>query len=155
MRGQTVARLNAARLDTARGDGVACPTRFNAALTTWRVAPFVYRAGPGQGSPVTLTSLISDHYGGAERDTADHVERFYFTRELGGTRWERWQNARGNKQFSAALIAPAGSLVRGDRALRPRRATRRRRADGADRLPRMDPDGSGRRPGRRSSRVLA
>ncbi len=105
LRGQTVARLNAARLDAARGHGVACPTRLNSALTIWRVAPFAYRAGPGQGSPVTLTSLISDHYGGADRDTADHVERFYFTRELGGTRWERWQNARGNKQFSAALIA--------------------------------------------------
>jgi hypothetical protein len=54
---------------------------------------------------VTLKSLISDHYGGADRDTADHVERFYFTRELGGTRWERWQNARGNRQYSAAVIA--------------------------------------------------
>ena len=105
LRGEAVARLNAVRLDAVRGNRAACPTRLNPALTIWRVAPFAYRAGPGQGSPVTLTSLISDHYGGADRDTADHVERFYFTRELGGTRWERWQNRRGNRQFSAALIA--------------------------------------------------
>ena len=88
-----------------RQGSAECPARLNAALTRWRVAPFTYRAGPGQGAPVTLATLISDHYGGADRDTADHVERFYFTRELGGTRWERWQNARGNKQFSAAEIA--------------------------------------------------
>jgi hypothetical protein len=100
LRGQTVARLNA-----VRGDRAECPTRLNSALTRWHVAPFAYRAGPGQGPTVTLTSLISDHYGGADRDTADHIERFYFTRELGGTRWERWQNARGNKQFGAAVIA--------------------------------------------------
>jgi hypothetical protein len=100
MRGETVARLNA-----VRGDRMVCPARLNPALTSWRVAPFAYRARPDQGPVVTLTSLISDHYGGADPDTADHVERFYFTRELGGTRWERWQNARGNRQFSAAVIA--------------------------------------------------
>jgi hypothetical protein len=99
LNGQTIARLNA-----AGGSRAECPTRLNPALTSWRVAPFAYRAGPGQGPPVTLNSLISDHYGGADSDTADHVERFYFTRELGGTRWERWQNARGNRQFSATEV---------------------------------------------------
>ena len=103
--GQTVARLNAAPLNTTKGSPADCPARLNPALTSWRVVPFAYRAGPGQGPPVTLNSLISDHYGGADPDTADHVERFYFTRELGGTRWERWQNARGNRQFGAAEIA--------------------------------------------------
>ena len=110
MSGETVARLNAARLKAARlnadqGSPAECPTRLNPALTRWRVAPFTYRAGPGQGPPITLNSLISDHYGGADPDTADHVERFYFTRELGGTRWERWQNVRGNRQFGAAEVA--------------------------------------------------
>jgi hypothetical protein len=100
MQGQSLARLNG-----VPGGRTQCPSRLNAALTTWRTVPFAYRAGPGQGTPVTLTSLISEHYGGADRDTADHVERFYFTRELGGTRWERWQNARGNKQFGAATVA--------------------------------------------------
>jgi hypothetical protein len=101
LEGETIARLNG--LPAGRQE--TCPTRFNAAFTSWRAVPFRYRAALGQGAPVTLTSLISDHYGGANRATADHVERFYFTRELGGTRWERWQNAGGNARFSAATIA--------------------------------------------------
>jgi hypothetical protein len=97
--------------ETARLNGVkamrrpVCPARFNAAFTRWRVAPFRFRDAPGQGTPITLTTLISNHYGGADPVTADHVERFYFTRELGGTRWERWQNAAGDAHFSAAWIA--------------------------------------------------
>ena len=103
LRGETVARLN----DLTTGHQEACPARFNSAFTRWHVAPFRYRAGPGQGTPITLTTLISDHYGGARPDSADHVERFYFTRELGGTRWERWQNAGGNSQFSADYVKEA------------------------------------------------
>ena len=103
--GETIARLN----DLKIGDQESCPSRFNAAYTQWHVAPVRYRAAPGQGSPVTLMTLISDHYGGAHRDTADHVERFYFTRELGGTRWERWQNAKGNRQYNAATVAAAAA----------------------------------------------
>ena len=105
LQGETIARLSG--LPPDRQD--TCPTRFSAAFTTWRVAPFHYRAAPGQGNPITLTTLISDHYGGADRATADHVERFYFTRELGGSRWERWQNTAGNRQLSAAKIAEAAA----------------------------------------------
>jgi len=99
--GETIARLN----DLKTGHQDTCPSRFNAAFTSWRVVSFRYRAAPGQGMPITLTTLISEHYGGASPATADHVERFYFTRELGGTRWERWQNADGNARVSGAKIA--------------------------------------------------
>jgi hypothetical protein len=101
LEGETIARLN----DLTAGHQETCPSRFNPAYTRWHVAPFRYRAMPGQGAPMMLTTLISDHYGGAGPSNADHVERFYFTRELGGTRWERWQNANGNRQFSAATVA--------------------------------------------------
>jgi hypothetical protein len=106
LQGETVARLS----DLKAGHQDTCPSRFNQAFTSWLVAPFRYRAAPGQGAPVTLTSLISEHYGGANRATADHVERFYFTRELGGTRWERWQNANGNAKIAetAASFAASG-----------------------------------------------
>jgi len=103
LQGETVARLN----NLAGGRQESCPARFNAAFTRWHVASFRYRAAPGQGTPLTLTTLISDHYGGGRPDTADHVERFYFTRELGGVRWERWQNANGNRQFSADDVGRA------------------------------------------------
>jgi hypothetical protein len=105
LEGETIARLN----DLTVGHQDTCPIRFNPAFTSWRVVPFRYRAAPGQGTPITLTTLISEHYGGANRATADHVERFYFTRELGGTRWERWQNAGGNAQFGTAKIAEAAA----------------------------------------------
>ena len=105
LEGETIARLN----DLAVGRQETCPARFNAAFTSWQTVPFRFRAAPGQGTPITLTTLISDHYGGANRATADHVERFYFTRELGGTRWERWQNAGGNARFGAAQIAEAAA----------------------------------------------
>jgi len=68
-----------------------------------------YRAAEGQGAPVTLTTLISEHYGGEHRESADHVERFYFTRELGSTRWERWQNSLHSRDFSADQVAKAAS----------------------------------------------
>jgi hypothetical protein len=103
MAGETTARLAAAKA----GAQETCPAHFNAAYTSWHVAPFQYRALLGQGTPITLTTLISDHYGGARRDNADHVERFYFTRELGGTRWERWQNANGNLHCNVSPAAVA------------------------------------------------
>jgi hypothetical protein len=109
LQGETVAHLNG--LPVGRQD--TCPARFNAAFTTWRVVPFRYRAAPGQGAPITLTTLISEHYGGGERATADHVERFYFTRELGGTRWERWQNTVGNAGLSAAKVAETATWFAG------------------------------------------
>jgi hypothetical protein len=101
LEGETIARLNGVRNGAHEG----CPARFNPAYTSWRVMPFRYRAAPGQGTPITLATLVSDHYGGARPATADHVERFYFTRELGGTRWERWEIASGNPRFSAQKVA--------------------------------------------------
>jgi hypothetical protein len=101
LEGKTLARL----VDLARGHQAACPAQLDAAFTRWRLTPFRYREMPGQGRPVTLTTLISEHYGGESPAAADHVERFYFTRELGSTRWERWQNAAGNAQLSAGEIA--------------------------------------------------
>jgi hypothetical protein len=105
LHGETVARLK----DLKNGEQESCPARFNAAYTHWRMKPVRYRAAPRQGAPVTLRTLISEHYGGGRRDTADHVERFYFTRELGGTRWERWQSAKGNRQHDAAAVEAAAA----------------------------------------------
>jgi hypothetical protein len=114
--GDTIARLN----DLTSGHQDTCPSRFNPAFTRWRVVPFRYRAVPGQGAPITLTTLISEHYGGANPATADHVERFYFTRELGATRWERWQNANGNARLGAAKIAEmAAGFARSGRCSAP------------------------------------
>jgi hypothetical protein len=105
LRGETVARLNGLK----EGRQSTCPARLNAAFTRWYIQPVRFRAGDGQGPPVTLTTLISEHYGGEQPETADHVERFYFTRELGSTRWERWQNLSRSRDFSADQVAKAAS----------------------------------------------
>jgi hypothetical protein len=105
LRGETVARLN----DLKEGRQSSCPARLNTAFTRWYVEPVRYRAAEGQGAPVTLTTLISEHYGGEHTGSADHVERFHFTRELGSTRWERWQNVSHNRDFSADQVAKTAS----------------------------------------------
>ena len=105
LQGETVARLN----DLKEGRQANCPVRLNAAFTRWYVAPVRYRAAEDQGAPITLTTLVSEHYGGEHPEAADHVERFYFTRELGSTRWERWQNLSHSRDFSTEQVAKAAS----------------------------------------------
>ena len=87
-----VAQLNIA---PTAGD---CPSRFNAAFTRFRLEsiemPFRIVE---TGSPVRLQShrvdvIVSEHYGGRDVATADHLERFYLAKGLGLVRWERWAN---------------------------------------------------------------
>ena len=105
LEGETVARLN----DLKAGRQSNCPSRLNAAFTRWYTASVRYRTAEGQGAPVTLTTLISEHYGGEHAEAADHVERFYFTRELGSTRWERWQNRSHSREFSVDQVTKTAS----------------------------------------------
>src|ERR1700730_2305651 len=105
LQGEAVARLADLRED--RQD--SCPPRLNAAFTRWYVRPVLYRAAEGQGTPVALTTLISEHYGGERREDADHGERFYFPRELGWTRWERGQNQQASRGFSTEKLAKAAA----------------------------------------------
>jgi hypothetical protein len=101
LQGESVARLN----DLREGHQQNCPSRLNAAYTSWQVMPVRYEAG------VTLLTLVSNHYGGERPDRASHVERFYFTRELGATRWERWQNPERTHEFSARQIDEAAARL--------------------------------------------
>ena len=83
--GETLARI------TRRQD--RCPDRLGYAYTRWRVQPFRFRATVhGRPGAVVLTTLVTDHFAGRDVDGADSLERMYFTRELGFTRWERWEN---------------------------------------------------------------
>jgi hypothetical protein len=47
----------------------------------------------------------------AGRADVNHVERFYFTRELGGTRWERWENRNGTPDFSRERVAELSAQI--------------------------------------------
>ncbi len=101
--GQTVARIT--RRQTA------CPDRLGYAFTRWSIQPvtFRYKAG-GKPGQVALSTLVSDHFGGHSVDAAGNLERMYFTRELGYTRWERWQNLSrqdrpGDRRLAASMAA--------------------------------------------------
>ena len=72
----------------------SCPTEFDYAYTEWHFANYRYRASLSGAVTAPLHTLVSSHFGGRSFQQADHLERFYFTRELGWTRWERWQNMK-------------------------------------------------------------
>jgi hypothetical protein len=70
----------------------SCPRAFDYAYTEWHLTDLRYRASLAGDLTAPLRTLVSSHFGGKSIATAGHLERFYFTRELGWTRWERWQN---------------------------------------------------------------
>jgi len=88
-----------------------CPAKVPVSTTRWSVQPVTYRAqykaGPHQGQHVVLWTLIAEHFG---RDpshigNAMSIERAYFTRELGWTRWEAWKSdvaVRNNLRIESA-----------------------------------------------------
>lgn len=77
----------------------ACPSRWNSAATRWRQGRMTWAWRDTSGAMGTLDrqTIVSEHYGGAHRETADHLERFFFAELLGKTRWERWEH-RGRSQ---------------------------------------------------------
>jgi len=72
-----------------------CPTAFGPSLTRWRTARIDLpwrEASTGAVSSAPAEVLVSEHYGGASVQDANHLERFWFARGLGLARWERWEN---------------------------------------------------------------
>ncbi len=89
----------------------SCPRHFNVAFTRYRLdrIAFPFRIIEA-GSPVTTTTrrldvVVSEHYGGRDIGSADHLERFFFARKLGLVRWERWSNRQVSRQPGAAETA--------------------------------------------------
>ena len=89
----------------------ACPDDLGTAFTRWSVQPVTFRTkAGGRVGQATLTTLVTDHFGGRNPDVAGNLERMYFTHELGYTRWERWQNLSrqdraGDRRMAAAMVA--------------------------------------------------
>lgn len=83
----------------------SCPAAFDYAYTEWHTAMLRYRASLSDDLTAPLLTLISSHFGGKSVTSAGHLERFYFTRELGWTRWERWQNTGLSKDPDRSVRA--------------------------------------------------
>lgn len=91
-----------------------CPERLGYAYTRWEMRPVTYRTrARGEAGTARLDTLVSEHFGGRDARSAGHLERFYFTRELGSTRWERWENLAGRDGREPR--AQAGALERSGR----------------------------------------
>jgi len=107
-----VARLNRATSPTG------CPTHFNTAYTRYRsdLIDLEFRLiSPTKDAQIIsrkLDVIVSEHYAGDDMVHADHLERFYFARDLGLLRWERWENFAISQQPDigrmANLIASSG-----------------------------------------------
>jgi len=87
--------------------------RLTYAYTSWLTRPVTFRVrSNGAETKRSLQTLISDHFGGESLERASNMERFYFTRELGLVRWERWQNfdrqKREQDQQRASDLQAAG-----------------------------------------------
>ena len=86
---ERVVRLNKARSPDE------CPLAFAPSLTRWRTARIELpwrEAATGAVAAASAEVLVSEHFGGASVETADHLERFWFARGLGLARWERWEH---------------------------------------------------------------
>ncbi len=87
-----------AKLNIAAGPW-DCPRQFNAAYTRYRLdqidIPFrvVNVAHELHSFRRRLDVVVSEHYGGKDIQSADHLERFFFAKGFGLVRWERWANA--------------------------------------------------------------
>jgi hypothetical protein len=75
----------------------ACPRALDPSFTEWHFARDQFRKTLSGERSEPLEALVSTHYGGTAPESATHLERQYYTRELGLTRWERWQNMRFSK----------------------------------------------------------
>lgn len=108
-----VARLNIA--PTADD----CPGRFNFAFTRFRLEaiemPFriVETDAPARLQFHKVDAIVSEHYGGRDVKTADHLERFYLAKGLGLVRWERWAN--GNLPQPPSIAAAHHTMTTTDR----------------------------------------
>jgi len=90
--GSTIARLNIA------ANPEACPLRFNTAYTRYRLDRVQLPFRVIDLAPVVvnisrrLDVVVSEHFGGDDIRSADHLERFFLAKGLGLVRWERWAN---------------------------------------------------------------
>lgn len=95
-----------------------CPARFDRSYTRWRLLPvdwpilFDGASDPSRPALPARETLVSEHFGGASLDAADHLERFYLLRGVGLARWERWEqldrSRRPNLDERAARLAASG-----------------------------------------------
>ncbi|MGL4240837.1 MAG: hypothetical protein ACRCTI_06960, partial [Beijerinckiaceae bacterium] len=103
--------IAALRITRAADD---CPSAFDQSYTRWREQaadiPVLFdgRRDPERPDIPATAIIISEHFGGASPETADHMERFWLGQGLGLLRWERWEH--GERSRRPNLDRRAGEL---------------------------------------------
>lgn len=91
-----------------------CPLRFDRSFTRWRLVDITWPiAISGKPEPLTLPTIISEHFGSSTIEASSHIERFYLAKGIGLIRWEKWWNRqserkRPNAEQAAARLRPSG-----------------------------------------------
>ena len=69
-----------------------CFPSYTKAHTRWYKYSFRPMKSTNSLSQVVLDSIVTEHYAGKDLNSLTAMERMYFTKELGRTRWEAWKN---------------------------------------------------------------
>lgn len=103
-------RSDVARLTITRSQ-TECPTNFSASYTRYMRAPVAmpFLAAGRPAGTRTIDTIVSEHYDMPSIQQSNHLERFFLGRDLGLTRWERWENAALQPQALAAASVLAAS----------------------------------------------
>jgi hypothetical protein len=96
-------------------DASQCPTRLATSMTTWTMHNVRYRLDAEHRRTAPIQTIITDHFSRDQIDTSGSMERMYFTRELGWTRWERWQNLSISSQKSDSYREREARVARSGR----------------------------------------
>jgi hypothetical protein len=96
-------------------DPARCPKHLASAYTEFYRADVRYRADEAHHLTRPLYSIVTDHFSNTSVSGSGSMERMYFTKALGLTRWERWQNldmaqddGKGDYQRRAARLRASG-----------------------------------------------
>ncbi|MGK8205113.1 hypothetical protein ACRS8P_21085 [Burkholderia cenocepacia] len=104
-KGATVAHVR----QTLNAD--ACPTKLDESITRWKLAQIRFRSDIEHHLTEPLSTIVTDHFSQKNEQTAGAMERMYFTRELGWTRWEAWKNLAARGADTEKLRAKSTALA--------------------------------------------
>ncbi len=90
---------------------INCPDHLNDAYTRYRRDNVEFPIRVVIGGRVTQSDrifdvIITEHFGGSSPNLTQnaHLERFYFARDFGMVRWERWQNGNAISQVKRTKL---------------------------------------------------
>jgi hypothetical protein len=93
----------------------SCPSHLDASATEWSMREMRFRRDLAHNLTEPLLTIVTDHFSGAKPEAAGSMERMYFTRELGWTRWERWQNLAVGRGHQSDNLDRADKLAKSGR----------------------------------------